>query len=112
MDTIVFTHYSVLLWECIEALNIRNGFTYVDCTTGGGGHSLEIAKRLGPDSRLICFDRDEDAIRAASKRLEAYKDKITFVHENFSELDRVLDRLGIDNLGAEAHKAVLHEKRL
>ncbi len=99
MDTIVFTHYSVLLSECIEALNIRNGFTYVDCTTGGGGHSLEIAKRLGPDSRLICFDRDIDAIRAASRRLEAYQDKITFVHENFSELGSVLDRMGIDNLG-------------
>ncbi len=99
MDTIVFTHYSVLLSECIEALNIRNGFTYVDCTTGGGGHSLEIAKRLGPDSHLICFDRDMDAIHAASRRLEAYKDKITFVHENFSELGAVLDRLGIDNLG-------------
>ena len=99
MDTIVFTHYSVLLMECIEALNIRNGFTYVDCTTGGGGHSLEIAKRLGPDSRLICFDRDEDAIRAATRRLEPYKEKITFVHENFSELGSVLDRMGIDNLG-------------
>lgn len=99
MNTIVFSHYSVLLYECIEALNIRNGYTYVDCTTGGGGHSLEIAKRLGPDSRLICFDRDEDALSAAKKRLEPYLDKITFVHENFSMLGDVLDRMGITNLG-------------
>ncbi|MBE6655331.1 MAG: 16S rRNA (cytosine(1402)-N(4))-methyltransferase RsmH [Ruminococcaceae bacterium] len=95
----VFSHYSVLLNECIEALNIRNGYTYVDCTTGGGGHSLEIAKRLGPDSRLICFDRDSDAIEAASKRLADYREKITFVHANFASLDEVLTQMKIDNLG-------------
>ena len=50
-----FSHTSALLYECIEALNIRDGFTYVDCTTGAGGHSLEIVKRLGANSRLICF---------------------------------------------------------
>ena len=99
MDTIVFSHYSVLLNECIESLNIRDGYTYVDCTTGGGGHSLEIAKRLGPSARLLCFDRDEDAIRAASQRLAPYADKITFIHENFSALGDVLDDLKIDNLG-------------
>ncbi|MBE6567396.1 MAG: 16S rRNA (cytosine(1402)-N(4))-methyltransferase RsmH [Ruminococcaceae bacterium] len=95
----VFSHYSVLLNECIDALNIRDGYTYVDCTTGGGGHSLEIAKRLGKNSRLICFDRDSDAIEAASRRLADYKDKITFVHANFSSLGEVLDNMGIDNLG-------------
>ena len=99
MEPIVFSHYSVLLSECIEALNIRDGYTYVDCTTGGGGHSLEIAKRLGPNSRLICFDRDSDAIEAAQRRLADYKDKITFVHQNFSSLDEVLCELKIDNLG-------------
>ncbi len=99
METVVFSHYSVLLNECIDALNIRNGYTYVDCTTGGGGHSLEIAKRLGPDSRLICFDRDSDAIEAATRRLADYRDKITFVHANFSSLGEVLDQMGIDNLG-------------
>ncbi|MBR4835744.1 MAG: 16S rRNA (cytosine(1402)-N(4))-methyltransferase, partial [Clostridia bacterium] len=57
-----FSHVSVLLFECIEALNIRDGYTYVDATAGGGGHSLEIAKRLGKNSRLFCFDRDKDAI--------------------------------------------------
>ena len=67
-----FSHISVLLFECIEALNIRDGYTYVDCTTGGGGHSLEIAKRLGPSSRLSCFDRDSYAIAAAKERLKDY----------------------------------------
>ena len=95
----VFSHTSVLLFECIDALNIRDGYTYVDCTTGGGGHSLEIAKRLGKNSRLICFDRDRDAIAAASSRLHDYLDKITFVNENFSGLDRVIKEYKIDNLG-------------
>ena len=99
MASIPFSHTSVLLFECIDALNIRDGYTYVDCTTGGGGHSLEIAKRLGENSRLICFDRDENAIAAAKERLRDYLDKITFVNSNFSELGRVLEELGIDNLG-------------
>lgn len=96
---IQFSHTSVLLYECIDALNIRDGYTYVDCTAGGGGHSLEIAKRLGPNSRLICFDRDKDAIAAASKRLEAYLDKVTFINENFSSLGDVIKEYNITNLG-------------
>ena len=96
---ITFSHISVLLYECIDALNIRDGYTYIDCTAGGGGHSLEIAKRLGPNSRLICFDRDTDAIKAATKRLEGYLDKVTFINENFSTLGDVIKQLKIDNLG-------------
>ncbi|MBP3605473.1 MAG: 16S rRNA (cytosine(1402)-N(4))-methyltransferase RsmH [Clostridia bacterium] len=94
-----FSHTSVLLFECIEALDIRDGYTYVDCTTGAGGHSLEIAKRLGKNGRLICFDQDENAIAAAKIRLKDHLDKITFINENFSELDAVLGRLEINNLG-------------
>ncbi len=99
MSSIPFSHVSVLLSECIEALDIRDGYTYVDCTTGGGGHSLEIAKRLGPNSRLICFDRDENAITAAKERLKDYLDKITFVNKNFSELENIIEEQGITNLG-------------
>lgn len=99
MASIPFSHVSVLLSECIEALNIRDGYTYVDCTAGGGGHSLEIAKRLGPNSRLICFDRDENAIAAATERLKDYLDKVTFVNSNFSELENVLKDLKVNNLG-------------
>ena len=96
---ISFSHTSVLLNECIEALNIRDGYTYIDCTAGGGGHSLEIAKRLGENSRLICFDRDKDAIAAATERLKDYLDKVTFINENFSSLEEVIKNLKIDNLG-------------
>ena len=99
MAEINFSHKSVLLFECIEALNIRNGYTYVDCTTGGGGHSLEIAKRMGKDSKLICFDQDTDAIKAAKERLIEFSDRITFVNENFSSLGSVLEDLKVDNLG-------------
>jgi 16S rRNA (cytosine1402-N4)-methyltransferase len=99
MSDINFSHKSVLLFECIEALNIRNGYTYVDATAGGGGHSLEIAKRLGKDSRLICFDRDKTAIKAATERLKDYLDKVTFVNENFSSLGEVVRTMNITNLG-------------
>ena len=94
-----FSHISVLLYECIEALNIRDGFTYVDCTAGGGGHSLEIAKRMGPKSRLICFDQDKDAISAARERLKDYSEQVTFINENFKTLSTVIKDLGITNLG-------------
>jgi 16S rRNA (cytosine1402-N4)-methyltransferase len=99
MSNIVFSHTSVLLFECIEALNIRDGYTYIDCTAGGGGHSLEIAKRMGKNSRLICFDRDKNAIAAASERLKDYKDQVTFINDNFSSIGKVVRELGITNLG-------------
>ena len=98
MEEIKFSHVSVLLPECIENLNIKPNGVYVDGTTGGGGHSLEIVKRLGEGGRLICIDRDTDALQAAAKRLEVYKDRITFVHSNYSELDAVLRDLGIDKV--------------
>ena len=99
MTKISFSHKSVLLYECIEALNIRDGYTYVDATAGGGGHSLEIAKRMGEHSRLICFDRDTNAIAAATERLHDYLDRVTFVNDNFSSLDNIIRELEITNLG-------------
>ena len=99
MSNINFSHTSVLLFECIEALNIRDGYTYIDCTAGGGGHSLEIAKRMGKNSRLICFDRDKNAIAAASERLKEYKDQVTFINDNFSSIGKVIKDHGITNLG-------------
>ncbi|MBQ0126217.1 MAG: 16S rRNA (cytosine(1402)-N(4))-methyltransferase RsmH [Clostridiales bacterium] len=92
-----FSHTSVLLYECIDALNIRPDGIYVDCTTGGGGHSYEIAKRLD-GGRLICIDRDDDALAAAKLRLAPFEDKITFVKSNFSELENVLASLGISGI--------------
>ena len=92
-----FTHYSVLLQECIDALAIKPDGIYVDGTLGMGGHSEQIAKRLST-GRLIAIDRDERAIERAGKRLAEYKDRITFVHSNFRELTHILDELGIDKV--------------
>ena len=103
METKTFSHKPVLLSECIDGLNIRPDLTYVDCTTGGGGHSIEIAKRLLGNARLICLDRDTDALSAAKKRLENYLDKITFVHTNFSDVGAVLDELHIHNPVSYTH---------
>ncbi len=90
-------HISVLLNECIENLNIKPDGIYVDGTLGLGGHSYQIASRL-TTGRLICIDRDETAHERAGKRLEAFKDRITFVHGNFSETAEILDRLGIEGV--------------
>ena len=92
-----FHHISVLLNECIDNLNITPDGIYVDGTMGGGGHSLEIAKRL-TTGRLICIDRDAHAPAAAGKRLAEYKDRITFVRDNFGNIANSLDSLGIEKI--------------
>ena len=92
-----FHHISVLLNECIENLIITPDGIYVDGTMGGGGHSLEIAKRL-TTGRLICIDQDPNAHEAAGKRLAEYKDRITFVRDNFGNIANILDSLGIEKI--------------
>lgn len=93
-----FVHYSVLLGETIENLNIKPDGIYVDGTLGGGGHSFEIAKRLTDGGRLIGIDQDAAAIEAATKRLEPYKDRVTIVRSNYSEMRQVLSDLGIEKV--------------
>lgn len=95
-DKINFSHRSVLLDECIESLNIRPDGIYVDGTAGGGGHSLEIVKRLTGGGRLIAIDRDDAAIAAATERLSGYLDRVTFVRNNFSSAAEVCRELGIE----------------
>ena len=95
---ISFSHRSVLLDECIDGLNIKPDGIYVDGTAGGGGHSLEIAKRLTAGGRLIAIDRDAAAIEAASERLRDYSDRVTFVRNNFSSVKDVCLELGIDKI--------------
>ena len=89
-----FYHVSVLLDECIQALNIKPDGIYVDGTLGGAGHSSQIAARL-TTGRLIGIDRDTKALKAAAERLAPYADRVTLVHSNFSRLDEVLEELGI-----------------
>lgn len=93
-----FKHKSVLLYETVDELNIKPDGIYVDGTLGGGGHSYEIAGRLSEGGRLIGIDQDEDAIKAASKRLEQYMDRVTIVRNNYCNMDKVLDELGIDKV--------------
>ena len=90
-----FSHKSVLLDECIDALAIQPDGIYLDGTLGGAGHSYEIASRL-TTGRLIGVDRDAVALQAASQRLAPFAERVTTVHSNFSEIDAILDSLGIE----------------
>lgn len=106
-----FNHISVLLNETINGLNIKPDGVYVDGTLGGGGHSLEIVKRLNKGGHLYGIDRDEDAIEAASDRLKEYSDRFTAVHGNFYNAADILESLGVDridgmilDLGVSSHQ--------
>ena len=93
-----FSHFSVLLCECIENLNIKPDGIYVDGTAGGAGHSSKIAERLGEGGLLIPIDQDEDAIKVITERLASYGDKVKIVRDNFSNIKRVLDELEVDKI--------------
>ena len=93
-----FNHTSVLLNETIEGLNVKPDGIYVDGTLGGGGHSLEIARRLHDRGRLIGIDQDEAAIAAAGERLKDFKEKVTIVRSNYRNTVNVLRDLGIEKI--------------
>ena len=90
-----FQHKSILLNECMEGLSIKEDGIYVDGTLGGGGHSFHILERLGERGRLIGIDQDEDAIKAATKRLEAFANKVTIVRDNYEHFQTILSTLSI-----------------
>ncbi len=92
-----FKHFSVMLKETVDGLNIKSGGIYIDGTMGGGGHSYEILSRSS-DIKLIGIDQDIDAINAASKRLEDFGDRFLAVKSNFSNIKSVLKELGIDRI--------------
>ena len=112
-----FKHYTVMKNEAVDALECKNGLVYVDCTLGGGGHSELILQRISPDGRLIAFDIDDDAIRAASVRLKNYKN-VTIVKESYTNIKKVLQNLGIEkitggvlfDLGASYHQLTKAER--
>ena len=103
-----FEHYSVMLNECIDGLNIKEDGLYVDCTAGGGGHSYAIASRLSSKGKLICIDRDTDAINAVKERLAEFSDRVEIVHDNFSNLKNILNGRKADgvliDLGISSHQ--------
>lgn len=109
-----FEHYSVMLSECIDGLNIKPDGLYVDCTAGGGGHSFAIASRLNENGRLIAIDRDSDAIEAVTERLSPYSDRVEIVKNNFSNLKSILDGRKADgvliDLGISSHQIDVAER--
>ena len=115
-----FHHLPVLLNECLDGLNLRPGGAYLDCTLGGAGHSSEILKRLGEGGRLVGIDRDEDAIEAATARLEAVHAPARFacLQGNFHDAPALLDAAGIPrafdgiliDLGVSSHQLDVRER--
>ena len=109
-----FEHYSVMLNECIDGLNIKPDGLYVDCTAGGGGHSYAIASRLNENGRLIAIDRDIDAIEAVTERLAPYSDRVEIVKNNFSNLKEILNGRKPDgvliDLGISSHQIDVAER--
>ena len=96
-EKIEFSHYSVLLNECMSGLDIKPDGIYVDGTAGGAGHSAEIAKRLD-GGRLIAIDQDETAVAVAAQRLNALQKNTTVVRSNFCEIAAVCKELGVNGV--------------
>ena len=93
-----FTHYSVLLEECLEGLDIKPNGIYLDGTLGRAGHSRCIAQQLTDGGRLICVDRDQAALDAAQDRLAEWMDRVTLVYSNFADINEILDKLGLNKI--------------
>ena len=93
-----FKHYSVLLEETVDGLNIKPDGIYVDGTLGGGGHAYEVCSRLNDKGRFIGIDQDEAAIEAASARLRDFGERVTIVRSNYCDMRSRLQELGIDKV--------------
>ena len=93
-----FKHYSVLLSETIEQLNVKPDGIYVDGTLGGGGHAYEVCSRLSNKGRFIGIDQDEAAIEAAGARLSDFGERVTIVRSNYCDMKSQLHNLGIDKV--------------
>ena len=114
-----FKHYTVMLNEAVDALECKgkSGKIYVDCTLGGGGHSELILQQISPDSRLISFDIDEEAIAYSSERLKNYPN-LTIVKSSYTNIKTELKKLGIEkitggvilDLGASYHQLTKAER--
>lgn len=93
-----FRHLSVLPEEVIEGLKVDPSGVYVDGTLGGGGHAFLVAERLSGNGRLIGIDRDAEAINAAEKRLEPFRDRVTIIKGNYEDTKQILSDLGVDKV--------------
>lgn len=111
-----FSHVSVLLNECIEGLSIKENGIYLDGTLGGAGHSSEIVKKLESVGTLIGVDQDMNAIMASKEKLKGFQNVI-YVHNNFSNIRSILQKLNIDgvdgillDLGVSSHQLDVPER--
>jgi len=112
-NNLEFRHFTVMLNEAVDALCVEQNpdKIYVDATLGGGGHSALIASRLSDKGRLISFDVDDDAIRAAKKKLKGFKN-VTIIKDSYVNIRKNLEKLGIEkitggiifDLGASYHQ--------
>lgn len=92
-----FEHVSVLLDEVLDGLNIKEDGIYLDGTLGGAGHSKEIVKKL-TTGKLIGIDQDTNALKKAEEVLSDHMDKVILVHNNYENIELVLNELGIDKI--------------
>ena len=103
-----FYHDPVMLKECLEGLNIKPNGTYSDCTLGGGGHSYAIAQELNSEGTLHAFDRDDEAVQFATKRLANVAPKFIVHPVPFSELGNEIEPNTLDgvlyDLGISSHQ--------
>jgi 16S rRNA (cytosine1402-N4)-methyltransferase len=104
-------HKPVMLDEVLEFLRPENGKIIIDCTLGGGGHSLEIVKRIVPDGMLVGIDRDSEALAAAAERLASYSENVTLKKGAFGDLSDIAKELGLKtvdgalfDLGVSSHQ--------
>ena len=92
-----FVHKSVLLYEAVDALSVKNNGIYVDATAGGGGHSSKIVEHLSADGKLIAIDRDPDAIAVLTQKFSG-KDNVTIVNDVFDNITNILKDKEIDGV--------------
>jgi len=114
LQTNEFYHNPVMLRECLDALNIKADGTYADCTLGGGGHSYAIANKLNEQGVLHAFDRDQDAVAFATKRLAGVKPKFIVHPVRFGELKNEIAPDTLDgilyDLGISSHQVDASER--
>ena len=93
-----FSHKPVMLEECMEGLNLKDGGIWYDATVGGGGHSYEILKRTASNGQLIATDLDDEAIEAATKRLNEFEGRFHIYKSNYKEYASVFEQAGIEKI--------------
>jgi len=97
MEGMQFNHYSVLLNETIDALQVKPDGVYLDGTLGGGGHAYQVCRKL-ENGRFFGIDQDEAAIRAASERLKEFGDKVTILRDNYCNAKALLEGMGVNGV--------------